>query len=160
MTKELQAYLELLASEKPEYASGASTLMNQARILVRLGDLPESFVTQTNDEIACGNIKLLASEGSLVIGDKQLTLTKIETDFLAALMKNNGIPMNRRQLSVAVYGTVYSSHRVTDVHIARIRKKTKEFFGEPVPIETIRNYGYKFAASEENVFPKLSSDIA
>lgn len=74
-----------------------------------------------------------------------LTLTALEFDLLAALMKRRGRVVPRESLlRLAGRGDTVVSERTVDVHIAHLRQKLGD--DPPRLIKTIRGAGYIFAA--------------
>jgi DNA-binding response OmpR family regulator len=77
-------------------------------------------------------------------GGAELSLTKIELDLLAALLKRPGQVLSRQQLLDRVWGDeVVIEDRTVDVHVKSLRKKIREAGGDPECVETVRGVGYR-----------------
>jgi two-component system alkaline phosphatase synthesis response regulator PhoP len=75
------------------------------------------------------------------VDEKEIELTAVEFDLLAALAGHSGIVLSREQLLEKVWGHAYFGEiRVVDVHIGHIRQK----LGGDEFITTVRGIGYRF----------------
>ncbi len=79
---------------------------------------------------------------------REVTLSTLEFDLLAALARAPGRVLSRRQLLEKVWGyDFFGDERVVDVHIRSIRKELGDRADEPELIGTVRGVGYKFLAA-------------
>jgi DNA-binding response OmpR family regulator len=70
----------------------------------------------------------------------ELELTPKEFDLLAALARDPGAAVSRRQLLEEVWRTTWvGSTKTIDVHVAALRRK----LGDPASIETVRGVGFR-----------------
>jgi len=84
-----------------------------------------------------------ATSGSVQVGERRIDLTPREFHLLAALIRQAGRVLTRRQLIGAVWGSD-SAHtdRVVDAHMKSIRRK----LGDAKDcVETVRGVGYRFS---------------
>jgi two-component system alkaline phosphatase synthesis response regulator PhoP len=80
------------------------------------------------------------------VDGKEVELTTMEFDLLAALADYPGLVLSREQLLENVWGhDYYGELRVVDVHIGHIRQK----LGDDRFISTVRGVGYRFEGKGE-----------
>lgn len=78
--------------------------------------------------------------------EREVSLTALEFDLLAALISRPGLVMSRAQLLERVWGEGYfGDDHVVDVHVANLRKKLMDDPANPRYIQTVRGVGYRFA---------------
>ncbi len=81
---------------------------------------------------------------------REVTLSTLEFDLLAALARAPGRVLSRRQLLEQVWGfDFFGDDRVVDVHIRSIRKELGDSADHPELIGTVRGVGYKFLGTPE-----------
>jgi DNA-binding response OmpR family regulator len=86
--------------------------------------------------------KLIAPDG------KSLTLTSHEYVFLNCLFEAEGKIVPKKIISDLVFGVrALNSRERLDVQLARLRKKGRAAFGQPLPIKTVHQLGYTFTAA-------------
>jgi DNA-binding response OmpR family regulator len=92
---------------------------------------------------ALGLVTLQTSSGAVLVGERRLDLTPREYHLLAALMRQAGRVLTRRQLIAKVWGEESAqTERVVDAHVKSIRRK----LGEAKDcLETVRGVGYRFS---------------
>ena len=94
------------------------------------------------ERIVVGALTVDLSGRRALLSDRELDLTGIEFDILAALARRAGQVIPRdRLLSAAGRGDVVVSERTIDVHISHVRQK----LGEGGLIKTVRGVGYVLA---------------
>lgn len=75
---------------------------------------------------------------------REVTLTALEFDLLAMLVRRNNVALSREALLAGVWGYAYQGEtRTVDVHIQRLRGKIGAEY-----IETVYKYGYRFCGKE------------
>ncbi|MGH3626923.1 MAG: response regulator transcription factor [Sciscionella sp.] len=83
---------------------------------------------------------------TVVVGERELTLTTKEFDVLAVLAQRAGTAVNRRHLMDEVWGDAYLAvSRSLDVHLTQLRAKLQR----PGLISTIRGFGYRLDTPHE-----------
>jgi DNA-binding response OmpR family regulator len=81
---------------------------------------------------------------------RDVALSTLEFDLLAALARAPGRVLSRRQLLEQVWGfDFFGDDRVVDVHIRSIRKELGDSADNPELIGTVRGVGYKFLGTPE-----------
>ena len=95
-----------------------------------------------SERIVVGALTVDLSGRRALLADRELELTGIEFDILAALARRAGQVIPRdRLLSAAGRGDVVVSERTIDVHISHVRQK----LGDGGLIKTVRGVGYVLA---------------
>lgn len=79
---------------------------------------------------------------------ERIALTRREYDLLELLATNVGRVLSREAIQLAVWGDDYAASNTVDVHIAKLRKKVDEPFGDPL-IRTVIGFGYVLRETEE-----------
>jgi two-component system alkaline phosphatase synthesis response regulator PhoP len=80
-------------------------------------------------------------------GGEPVALKPKEFDLLLYLARHPGIVLSRDALLRRVWGYDYPvDTRTVDVHVRWLRQKIEDDPANPRRIETVRGYGYRFAA--------------
>jgi DNA-binding response OmpR family regulator len=80
---------------------------------------------------------------------RAVELSTREFDLLAYLMRHPGQVLSRGQILDAVWGHNFDPEtKVVETYVSTVRRKLAEG-GEPAPIETIRNVGYRLVSSHD-----------
>lgn len=96
-------------------------------------------------ELVVGAVRLNLDARVASLEDRALTLTPVEFDILAALMKSRGRIRSREALIESLRDREYEVFdRSIDVHIAALRRKLRDDAHEPRFIRTVRSAGYMF----------------
>ena len=75
---------------------------------------------------------------------REIPLTKIEFDLLAALADSPGRVRTRGQLVEQVWGEAYAlTERTVDSHFKGLRRKLEDVGAPPAMVETVRGVGFK-----------------
>jgi len=81
----------------------------------------------------------------VVVQGQEITLSALEFDLLAALVRRPEVVFSREQLADLVWQDEFSGDlRLVDSHIYRLRAKLAEAGLDPGPIATVRGVGYAF----------------
>ncbi|MEZ5232042.1 MAG: response regulator [Acidimicrobiia bacterium] len=84
-------------------------------------------------------------ERTVVVDGREVALSALEFDLLAALAGSPRRVFSRTQLLERVWGyDFYGDERVVDVHIRNLRAKIGDDARNPTVIATVRGVGYKF----------------
>ncbi len=106
--------------------------------------------------MASGGVKESAviTSGPFVLNQKSRTLTKngrpvdvtqVEYQIMELLLKNKGVALDRNKILTEIWGeNYYSDVKIVDVNIRRLRIKIEDEPSEPVYIQTVWGYGYKW----------------
>ena len=90
-----------------------------------------------------GNLEIHPDSRTVLLSGRQVGLTPLEYDFLAALAGSAGRVLSREQLLDAVAGRNYEAFdRSVDVHVSSLRRKLGEDPRKPRFIQTVRGAGY------------------
>jgi DNA-binding response OmpR family regulator len=82
---------------------------------------------------------------SVSVDGRDVSLTYVEFEILAALARNPGRVFSRDQLLARVWGdSAFRDPRTVDVHIRHLREKLEADPREPHLIHTVRGVGYRF----------------
>ena len=83
---------------------------------------------------------------------KCLQLTTHEFMFLQQLLRADGQPVPKRDLSTHLFGArAQNGAERLNLLLTRLRKKAAEAFSEPLPVKTLHQIGYAFTASAQLV---------
>lgn len=97
--------------------------------------LPENLVVE--------DLELIATARKLTVGGKNVALTSVEFDLLAALLQQAGTTVKKEDLSERVLERKLSPYdRSLDMHISNLRKKIGLRSDGSERIKTIRSVGY------------------
>ena len=100
---------------------------------------------QSSTEITAGGITLDESAHTATGNHGPIHLTPREFELLAYLMKNAGKVLGREELLREAWGWEYlTESKTVDTHIKRLRDKLVDAGHDPLLVETIRGYGYRF----------------
>lgn len=103
---------------------------------------------ESSDIIRAGDLTLDLANYRVAVAGHPVELTFKEYELLRFLMQNPDKVLTREALLKRVWGYDYfGGSRTVDVHIRRLRSKLED--RGHVFIETIRNVGYRFVASEK-----------
>lgn len=124
---------------KPFYAR---ELASRVGAVLRRSGGPRSLLAE-REPLAHSHVSVDAGTGSVLVGERRVDLTPREYHLLAALIRQAGRVLTRRQLIGAVWGSDSAhSDRVVDAHMKSIRRK----LGEAKDcVETVRGVGYRFS---------------
>lgn len=95
------------------------------------------------EKIVVGDVELSSTSRAAVLGETTLTLTSVEFDLLAALLREAGRVVKKEDLSEKVLERKLSPFdRSLDMHISNLRKKLGSREDGSERIKTIRSVGY------------------
>lgn len=110
--------------------------------------------------MASGGVKetSVITSGPFVLNQKSRTLTKngkpvdvtqVEYQIMELLLKNKGVALDRNKILTEIWDeNYYSDVKIVDVNIRRLRIKIEDEPSEPVYIQTVWGYGYKWGDPE------------
>ena len=123
-------------------------LVARIRSLLRRSQHAASPTDEDGREQAFGPLRLLPEQRIAFLGEKRLSLTPAEFDFLAYLIRHNGSAVSRKELLKNLWELDWQADtRATDDLVKRLRRKLREA-GSPVRIETVWGYGFRLTLEE------------
>lgn len=145
--QKIQSSADIHDSEKPQ-SDSAEKSQSEQHIS---SDSPEKM-----KQIRCRDLLLDDVRHRVFKGDREIDMTNREYELLKYLMMNRGIAFSRDELLDHVWGFDYGGEtRTVDVHIRQLRRKIEDSDTNPVLIETVRGYGYRF---NDQVFGKTGQE--
>ncbi len=116
-------------------------LQSRIRALLRR---PAAY-DETPHQLEAGMICMNVDRQQVMVGQKQLDLSKTEYRLLRFFLSHQNKVYTRDQILSAVWGAdAYLGDRTVDVHILRLRKLLKPFKLDKT-IKTVRGSGYRFS---------------
>lgn len=104
---------------------------------------PEAEGDGLPEKIAVDDLELSAASRSVKIADSEVSLTSVEFDLLAELVRHAGSVVKKDELSETVLERELSPYdRSLDMHISNLRKKLGPRVDGGDRIRTIRSVGY------------------
>ncbi|MYU35903.1 response regulator [Streptomyces sp. SID8358] len=104
---------------------------------------PPPTRTVVTQALRVGELRLDPAARLVLLGGREVRVTRREFDLLAALVANPGVVLERRDIISRVWGeNWFGSTRTIDVHVGSLRGK----LGCPEWIQTVRGVGYKLTA--------------
>ena len=101
---------------------------------------------KTFDELDFGDLRINNSAHSVFVDDNEIILTRKEFELLYFLAVNKEIVFSKEQLYDKLWGEdMYGDMKTVAVHIKRLREKIEKNPSEPVHIQTVWGFGYKFS---------------
>jgi DNA-binding response OmpR family regulator len=95
---------------------------------------------RAHEPLRSGGLEVDERTRRVSLDGHELELTPKEFDLLAALARDPGAAVSRRQLLEEVWQTTWvGSTKTIDVHVAALRRK----LGDPASIETVRGVGFR-----------------
>jgi DNA-binding response OmpR family regulator len=92
-----------------------------------------------------GDLRIDPSKRTVVIAGRQIELTFVEFEILAAMAANPGRVFTREVLLTRIWGdSAYRDPRTIDVHIRHLREKIEGDAKRPDYLFTVRGVGYRF----------------
>ncbi|MEY3094887.1 MAG: DNA-binding response regulator [Actinobacteria bacterium] len=103
---------------------------------------------EVNGSLTIGDLAIDIVEHTVMRGEREIPLTRLEFDLLVALAREPGRVFSRETLLIEVWGYRNSTDtRLVNVHIQRLRAKIEHDPENPTIILTVRGVGYKAGGS-------------
>lgn len=124
-----------------------SVLEKQVQALFRLLQPPVTLPQRPC--LVFGRLVVDPVSREVTFDNQRVSLTALEFDLLYCLVKYPQQAWSRQQLITEVWGHEFVGEgRIVDVHIGQIRKKIEPKPSQPIFIQTVRGFGYKFKPSK------------
>jgi DNA-binding response OmpR family regulator len=100
-----------------------------------------------HQRLVFGDLEIIPDEGKVLLGGRELHLTKTEFRLLCELGSSPGRVFSREMLLDRVWGYGYfGDGRLVDVHVRRLRTKVENDPANPRHVVTVRGLGYRLQA--------------
>ena len=100
---------------------------------------------KVNSTLESGPFVLDLKSRTLRKNDRLIEVTQVEYQIMELLMKNKGVALDRAKILSEIWGSqTYSDEKIVDVNIRRLRIKIEDEPSEPVYIQTLWGFGYKW----------------
>ena len=102
------------------------------------------------ETVRVGDLELDLRRKQLCLKGEIIHLTRSEFLLLETLAKHPGQPLSREQLLEKLHGVVFDGvDRSVDSHIKNLRRKIEPDPADPIYIQTVYGFGYKFQGNLE-----------
>ena len=99
-------------------------------------------------DITSGPFKVNAKSRLIAKSGENIDLTQVEYHILELFIKSNNAALDRKSILRHIWGESYfGDDKIVDVNIRRIRMKIEEDPSNPMYIQTIWGFGYKWGIS-------------
>jgi len=106
--------------------------------------------TENYELIKVGGIQIDPSQYEVIVRGEKIEVTPKEFELLMYMIKRINRILSREQLLDAIWNFDYVGEtRIVDVHISHLREKLEVDTKNPVYIQTVRGFGYKFEAPKK-----------
>ncbi len=106
---------------------------------------PRMGVPADTEAWRVGDLSVDPRRRAVTLRGAPVSLTMLEFDLLATLIREPGVVHTRQQLLDRVWGVDYvGDEHVVDVHLANLRRKLGDDAARPNYVETVRGVGYRF----------------
>jgi DNA-binding response OmpR family regulator len=134
-----------------ELVARARAMIRRSRITIEEANRDQTPPDATpRGTIVAGAVIIDPISRQVRVGGSLVDLKPKEFDLLIYLARHPGVVLSRDALLREVWGYAYPvDTRTIDVHIRGIRQKIEVDSSQPELIETVRGYGYRFAANSD-----------
>ncbi len=135
---------ELVARVRAGLRRAAAESARRAAPATGSGAAADTDADESADRLVFGALEVLPAERQVLVGGKEIALTRTEFDLLLALAQAQGRVLTRDALVAAVWG--YDSEggtRLLDSHILHLRGKIEAQPRRPRFVLTVRDVGYR-----------------
>ena len=137
--------LELGADDYVTKPFSVRELMARVKAVLRRSESDDKKPGFTSVLHGPGELQMDLEARTISVGDKMLSLTRLEFDLLSHLLSNAGRVLTRERLLEQVWGYDFvGDTRAVDSAIKRLRAKLREASIDADAIEAVRGFGYRF----------------
>ena len=137
--------LELGADDYVTKPFSVRELMARVKAVLRRSESDDKKPGFTSVLHGPGELQMDLEARTISVGDKMLSLTRLEFDLLSHLLSNVGRVLTRERLLEQVWGYDFvGDTRAVDSAIKRLRAKLREASIDADAIEAVRGVGYRF----------------
>ena len=137
--------LELGADDYVTKPFSVRELMARVKAVLRRSESDDKKPGFTSVLYGPGELQMDLEARTISVGDKMLSLTRLEFDLLSHLLSNAGRVLTRERLLEQVWGYDFvGDTRAVDSAIKRLRAKLREASIDADAIEAVRGVGYRF----------------
>ena len=137
--------LELGADDYVTKPFSVRELMARVKAVLRRSESDDKKPGFTSVLHGPGELQMDLEARTISVGDKMLSLTRLEFDLLSHLLSNAGRVLTRERLLEQVWGYDFvGDTRAVDSAIKRLRAKLREASIDADAIEAVRGVGYHF----------------
>ena len=125
-------------------------LVARIRAVLRRTEQAAEADEEAGERFQVGELEMATAARSVRMQGRDLSLTAVEYDLLAELVRNAGTVVKKEDLSRRVLERELSPFdRSLDMHISNLRKKIGKFRSGKNRIKTIRSVGYIYTVDSE-----------
>ena len=118
-----------------------------ARVQALLRRASQGAPVEEQERYADGYLAIDWGQRSVHVGEREVQLTPLEFRLLSTFVRNPRQVLSRDQLLELVWGDAYGvSGDQVKLYIGYLRRKLDPESTDAVPIETVRGFGYRYAA--------------
>jgi DNA-binding response OmpR family regulator len=118
-----------------------------ARVQALLRRAAQSAPNEEQERYADDYLAIDWGQRSVHVGEREVQLTPLEFRLLSTFVRNPRQVLSRDQLLELVWGDTYGvSGDQVKLYIGYLRRKLDPEASDAVPIETVRGFGYRYAA--------------
>ncbi|MCL2698505.1 MAG: response regulator transcription factor [Oscillospiraceae bacterium] len=97
-------------------------------------------------ELISGPFAVNTKSRVITKGGEPIDLTQVEYQIMEYFIKNSGVALDRKSILVHIWGEgYYGDDKIVDVNIRRLRMKVESDPSNPVFIQTVWGFGYKWS---------------
>lgn len=115
--------------------------------LYRRVQLMKGQEERKNDtDLSFGPFRLSTTSRILTKNGEKVEITQVEYQILKYFLSAPGVARTREDISVAVWGDSFTGdrHKIVDVNIRRLRMKLEDEPSNPIYLQTVWGYGYRW----------------
>ena len=115
------------------------------RVEITRPNADEEDAQPSTGDVESGPFKVNTRSRTITKNDKTLELTQVEYQILDFFIRRAGTALDRKTILKQIWGdSYYGDDKIVDVNIRRLRIKIEEDPGNPLYIQTIWGFGYKW----------------